>query len=162
MRETPVASQKPARPRLTIPPKLSPENADFTGTQGPHRRRRPSEYFRHPERARGRGTSPCSTRRTGSSRSTSFEQHTGHRPHPDGHDDAGDGRPLGDAHDSRSSALLGSANHFVDGQSMVGDREKALEAGASDYVTKPVDPESLLAVMHAWMRKREPQPRHAP
>jgi HAMP domain-containing protein/signal transduction histidine kinase/CheY-like chemotaxis protein len=47
-------------------------------------------------------------------------------------------------------------------KAMVGDREKALEAGASDYVTKPVDPESLLAVMHAWMRKREPQLRHAP
>jgi DNA-binding response OmpR family regulator len=47
-------------------------------------------------------------------------------------------------------------------KAMVGDREKALEAGASDYVTKPVDPESLLAVMHAWMRKREPQARHAP
>jgi DNA-binding response OmpR family regulator len=34
------------------------------------------------------------------------------------------------------------------------DREKALEAGASDYVTKPVDPEKLLAVIHSWRRKR--------
>jgi CheY-like chemotaxis protein len=35
-------------------------------------------------------------------------------------------------------------------KAMKGDREKALEAGASDYVTKPVDPQRLLAVMHAW------------
>jgi signal transduction histidine kinase/AmiR/NasT family two-component response regulator/HAMP domain-containing protein len=35
-------------------------------------------------------------------------------------------------------------------KAMKGDREKALEAGASDYVTKPVDPEKLLAVIHMW------------
>jgi CheY-like chemotaxis protein len=33
---------------------------------------------------------------------------------------------------------------------MKGDREKALEAGASDYVTKPVIPERLLSVLHHW------------
>ena len=40
---------------------------------------------------------------------------------------------------------------------MTGDREKALAAGASDYVTKPVDPEKLLAILHAWMNKKQPQ-----
>ena len=35
-------------------------------------------------------------------------------------------------------------------KAMKGDREKAIEAGASDYVTKPVDPEKLLAVIHMW------------
>jgi len=38
-------------------------------------------------------------------------------------------------------------------KAMKGDREKALEAGASDYVTKPVDPEKLLSVMHIWLKK---------
>jgi signal transduction histidine kinase/HAMP domain-containing protein/ActR/RegA family two-component response regulator len=40
-------------------------------------------------------------------------------------------------------------------KAMKGDREKALEAGASDYVTKPVDPERLLAVIHAWLTKSQ-------
>jgi CheY-like chemotaxis protein len=38
-------------------------------------------------------------------------------------------------------------------KAMMGDREKALEAGASDYVAKPVDPEKLLAVIHLWLRR---------
>src|SRR5262249_1895622 len=38
-------------------------------------------------------------------------------------------------------------------KAMKGDREKALEAGASDYVTKPVDPEDLLSVMYLWLNK---------
>ncbi|UQA63944.1 HAMP domain-containing protein [Polyangium aurulentum] len=44
-------------------------------------------------------------------------------------------------------------------KAMKGDREKALEAGASDYVTKPVDPEKLLAVIHSWRRKGHTSPR---
>jgi len=42
---------------------------------------------------------------------------------------------------------------------MKGDREKALAAGASEYVTKPVDPEKLLAILHVWMNM---QPAIAP
>ncbi len=37
-------------------------------------------------------------------------------------------------------------------KAMKGDREKAIESGASDYVTKPVDPDHLLSVMEQWMR----------
>ncbi|MFI1864425.1 HAMP domain-containing protein [Streptomyces jumonjinensis] len=39
-------------------------------------------------------------------------------------------------------------------KAMKGDREKAIESGASDYVTKPVDPDHLLTVMEQWMRER--------
>ncbi|MYX44640.1 response regulator, partial [Streptomyces sp. SID89] len=37
-------------------------------------------------------------------------------------------------------------------KAMKGDREKAIGSGASDYVTKPVDPDHLLSVMEQWMR----------
>jgi signal transduction histidine kinase/HAMP domain-containing protein/ActR/RegA family two-component response regulator len=36
-------------------------------------------------------------------------------------------------------------------KAMKGDREKALAAGATDYVTKPVDPDRLLAVVNRWL-----------
>ena len=36
-------------------------------------------------------------------------------------------------------------------KAMKGDREKSIEAGASDYVTKPVDTDHLLTVMEQWM-----------
>lgn len=37
-------------------------------------------------------------------------------------------------------------------KAMKGDREKAIDCGASDYVTKPVDSDHLLSVMENWMR----------
>ncbi len=39
----------------------------------------------------------------------------------------------------------------VTARAMQGDREKSLAAGASDYVTKPVDTEQLLACMERWL-----------
>jgi signal transduction histidine kinase/HAMP domain-containing protein/ActR/RegA family two-component response regulator len=36
-------------------------------------------------------------------------------------------------------------------KAMKDDRDNAIEAGASDYVAKPVDPDRLLAVMHRWL-----------
>ncbi len=39
----------------------------------------------------------------------------------------------------------------VTAQAMPGDREKALAAGADDYVTKPVDADELAARIHTWL-----------
>jgi CheY-like chemotaxis protein len=36
-------------------------------------------------------------------------------------------------------------------KAMKEDREKAIAAGASDYITKPVDIEQLAAMMRVWL-----------
>jgi len=42
---------------------------------------------------------------------------------------------------------------------MKGDRAKCIEAGASDYITKPVDLEQLFSVLRVWLdRSQEPSP----
>ena len=42
----------------------------------------------------------------------------------------------------------------VTARAMPGDREKSIVAGASDYVTKPVDTDELLACMERWLTHR--------
>jgi len=34
-----------------------------------------------------------------------------------------------------------------------GDREKCIEAGASDYITKPVDTEQLVSLLRVWLSR---------
>jgi CheY-like chemotaxis protein len=41
----------------------------------------------------------------------------------------------------------------VTAKAMKGDREKTIEAGAWDYLSKPVDSNQMLAVMRAWLRR---------
>ena len=36
---------------------------------------------------------------------------------------------------------------------MKGDRQKCLEAGASDYIAKPVDLDLLLALLRVWVAR---------
>ena len=79
------------------------------------------------------------------------------RPH--GYDDARDGRTRRDAARSAGIARFERLPIIsLTAKAMKGDREKALLAGASEYVTKPVDPERLLAILHAWLeRARAPR-----
>ena len=41
----------------------------------------------------------------------------------------------------------------VTAKAMKGDREKCIEAGAWDYLSKPVDSEQMLAVLRGWLHR---------
>jgi CheY-like chemotaxis protein len=41
----------------------------------------------------------------------------------------------------------------VTAKAMKGDREKCIEAGAWDYLSKPVDTQQMLAVLRAWLQR---------
>jgi CheY-like chemotaxis protein len=41
----------------------------------------------------------------------------------------------------------------VTAKAMKGDREKCIEAGAWDYLSKPVDTEQMLSVLRSWLHR---------
>ena len=38
-------------------------------------------------------------------------------------------------------------------KAMKGDKEKCIDAGASDYIAKPVDTEHLLSILRIWLHR---------
>jgi CheY-like chemotaxis protein len=39
----------------------------------------------------------------------------------------------------------------ITAKAMTGDREKCIKAGASDYISKPVDIDQLLSLLRVWL-----------
>lgn len=58
-------------------------------------------------------------------------------------------------HEIRSDKeLSGSIVFAVTAQAMIGDREKCLEAGANEYVSKPIDVDLLLQLLNRYNEAR--------
>jgi CheY-like chemotaxis protein len=45
----------------------------------------------------------------------------------------------------------------VTAKAMIGDREKRMEAGASDYISKPIDIDQLLSLLRVWLYDHDNQ-----
>jgi hypothetical protein len=48
---------------------------------------------------------------------------------------------------------------MVTAKAMRGDRKKCIAAGASDYITKPVDMDQLRSLLRVWLYRSNPEPR---
>jgi CheY-like chemotaxis protein len=42
----------------------------------------------------------------------------------------------------------------ITAKAMTGDREKCIQAGASDYISKPVDMDQLISLLRIWLYEK--------
>ena len=74
-----------------------------------------------------------------------------HRPRAARHHDARDGRLPDRARDPLDAAVRAPADHLVDRPGDERRPREGIAAGASDYISKPVDVDELVSMMRAWL-----------
>ena len=57
-------------------------------------------------------------------------------------------REIRKLHDCRDLPIIA-----VTAKAMKGDREKCIEAGAWDYLSKPVETDLMVGMLRAWLRR---------
>ena len=73
------------------------------------------------------------------------------RPGADGRDDAGDGRPDATREIRSDPQWKKLPIIMLTAKAMPDDQERCLEAGANDYMAKPLDVDKLLSLVRVWM-----------
>ena len=109
-----------------------------------------------------RGHADVTVAESGADALAVLERDAGHRHRPDGHHDAGawTGTPRS-APSGRSTGSTTLPIIAVTGKATAGERQRCIDAGANDYVPKPVDTAELLAALRPWLPTTGPRARSA-
>ena len=98
-----------------------------------------------------RGNAIVTVAESGAEAIAALELDARHRHRADGHHDAGDGRLRDHPRHPAIERFTALPIIAVTGKVAAGERQRCLDAGADDYVPKPVDTAALLAALAPWL-----------